>query len=533
VPDPQGIDESRVRTAEVVATLSLATDLGIGVPLEHGLHSTLIAMRLCRALELDAKTTSQTYYTCLLFYVGCTATAETATEIFGVDDALTTHGNPVRFGSQREMMTGLMRAVAPPGGAPALRALQIARGLPKLAMASQGVLAAACEAATMLTAGLGLPPDVSSLFAYESERWDGKGRPGRARREEIPLAVRIVHVARDAAFQMLLGGRKFAADVIRQRSGHAFDPTIANRLANDADQLLLLDAGTSSWDETLAFEPTPWLMLEGKAIEHALHMMGNFVDLVSPYHLGHSMGVAELATSAAEGYGFEAARVTTVRRSALVHDLGRVAVPTRIWQQSAPLTPDDWEKVRLHPYYTDRVLARSPFLAALAPIASSHHERLDGSGYHRGSASSALSREARLVAAADAYQGMREPRPHRGALSAEHAASLLTKEARAGRLDPDAVVAVIEVSGQAPPRIERVAGLTGRQVEVVCLLAGGLQTKQIARALGISTKTADRHVQNAYAKMGVSTRAGAALFVMQHGFMTWGELPMGEPGGSS
>ena len=132
-----------------------------------------------------------------------------------------------------------------------------------------------------------------------------------------------------------------------------------------------------------------------------------------------------------------------------------------------------------------------------------------------------------MLAAADAYHAMTEPRPHREALSPDRAAEALGNEAKAGRLDADAVAAVLEVAGQRVPRVERPAGLTEREAEVVGLLARGLQTKQVARTLGISVKTADRHIQNAYGKIGVSTRAGAALFAMQHGLVEWGELPMG------
>jgi len=193
------------------------------------------------------------------------------------------------------------------------------------------------------------------------------------------------------------------------------------------------------------------------------------------------------------------------------------------------LTADEWEQVRLHPYHTERVLSRSSFLAALAPVAGAHHERLDGSGYHRGAAGAELALPARLLAAADAYRAMTEPRPHREPIAPEGVAEILAEEARAGRLDADAVTAVVESSGQRAPRIERPAGLTERETEVVAMLARGLQTKQVARTLGISVKTADRHIQNAYRKMGVSTRAAATLFAMEQGLMSWGEFPIARP----
>jgi HD-GYP domain-containing protein (c-di-GMP phosphodiesterase class II) len=511
--------------------LSLATDLGIGVPLEHGLHSTLFAMRLCERLGVDPETVSQTYYACLLFYVGCTAPADIGPEIFGEDDALTTYATPARFGSRPEMLAGMLRAIAPPGGAPLARALQVARGVPKLARGFKGVVAAICEIAEMLTDRLGLPAPVSRLFAHSGERWDGKGIPVRAKGQQIPLPVRIVHVARDAAFQRMLGGPEFATRVIRKRAGGAFDPAIAKLLAQEAGEILTLDDDASAWTETLGCEPSPQLMLEGEAIERALAAMGDFADLVSPYLVGHSRGVAELAGAAARLGGLGAVDLAMTFRGALVHDLGRVAVPFRIWHKAGPLTPDDWEHVRLHAYHSERVITRSPFLVALAPAAAFHHERLDGSGYHRGAAAAEIPRPARLIAAADAYHAMTEPRPHRQALSPDAAADILSKEARVRRLDADAVSAVIEASGQRAPRIERPAGLTEREADVLKLLARGYQTKQVARALGISVKTADRHVQNAYAKIGVSTRAGATLFAMEQGLVAWGEFPISRPAG--
>jgi HD-GYP domain-containing protein (c-di-GMP phosphodiesterase class II) len=372
----------------------------------------------------------------------------------------------------------------------------------------------------------GLPPAVSELFAYGFDRWDGKSSVGRAEGEGIPLPIRIAHVAHDADVQRVLGGAEQAAAVIRARAGHAFDPAIVARFVDDATEILALDDDTSAWDEALACEPVPRVTLEREAIDGALAAMGNFADLASPYLVGNSGAVARLASEAARRCRLEAAEATALRRAALVHDLGRVAVPVRIWQKPGPLTPGEWEKVRLHPYQTERVLCHAPMLAAIAPVASADHERLDGSGYHRGAVASSLPRAARLLAAADAYHAMTQPRPHREAMAPERAAATLGADANAGLLDADAVAAVIEAAGQPAQRLERPAGLTEREAEVVGLLARGLQAKQVARQLEISVKPADRHVQNAYGKIGVSTRAGATLFAMEHGLAAWGELPI-------
>ena len=526
VSDGTSRGKDQVCTVEVVAALSLATDLSIGVPLEHGLHSALIATRLGDSLGVDLETRAQAYYTSLLFYIGCTASAKTGSEVFAEDDALTTYAAPVRFGSPPQMLAGMARAVAPPNQPPIVRARQLARGVPALAREFREVLAADCEVAQMLTGRLGLSSAVSTLFAHANDRWDGRGWPARTKGEAIPLPMRIAHVARDAAFQCMLGGDEFAAQIVRGRAGGAFDPDVAKAFADHAAEILAFDPNTSAWQETLACEPQPNLRLEGMAIDDALGAIGDFADLVSPYLVGHSAGVAELAAVAGQRCGLDVEEILTLRRGALVHDVGRVAVPVRIWQQPGPLSPDDWERVRLHAYHTERILSRSPFLAELASIATFHHERLDGSGYHRGTRAAALAMPARVLAAADAYHTMTEPRPHRDALSPKQAAEKVGEEVRAGRLDPDAVGAVLAAAGQRVPRISRPAGLTDREREVVGLIARGRQTKQVARTLGISAKTADRHIQNAYRKMGVSTRAGAALFAMQHGLATWGELPI-------
>ena len=520
-------DGESVPAAELIASLSLATDLGMGFPFEHGLYTTLVATRLAERLGVNPATASHTYYASLLSHAGCTADAHVTAEVFG--DSLTTHLNPVVYGSQREVLGGLLRALPDPGRPAPVRVLQTARRLPRMARTERPHLAALCEVAQKLADGVGLPAAVQELLAHLVERWDGKGPLRRAEGEAIPLPMRIVHVAVDASFQHMLGGTERAASLARERAGGGLDPDVAACLADDAERILALDPEAPSWEEVLAREPQPRLRIEGEAIDRALAAIGGFADLISPYLTGHSSGVAELAGAAANRCRLDAEGVVVVRRAALVHDLGRVAIGARTWQKPGRLSADEWEQVRLHPYHTERLLSRSPFLSTLAPVASAHHERLDGAGYHRGTSGAALDLPARLLAVADAYHAMTEPRPHRGPLAPDEAAEILGQEASAGRLDADAVAAVLEAAGQPAPPIERPAGLTEREVEVVGLLARGLQTKQVARRLGISVKTADRHVQNAYAKIGVSSRAAATLFAMEHGLLAWGELPIARP----
>ena len=522
-------EPDEVRAAEVIGSFCLATDLALGLPFEHGLQSTLVAMRLVERMGLDRAAATQAYYGCLLMWAGCTTDAEISSALFA-DGALLKYFNPVIFGSPTETLAGIMKALADPDSPPVVRAVQGAVRLPEAARGHQRHIVAMCEVAEMLCDRLGMPRDVRDLVRGFTARWDGKGAPRGFGGEQLPVAVRVVHVARDATFQCLLGDTDYVLRVMRDRSGKAFDPDVVMALAEGMPDILGFDESGSVWAEMLAQEPAEMLMLRGDGVDRALAAMGDFADLISSYFIGHSAAVAQLAGDAAARLDLPSRDVVAVRRAAMVHDLGRVAVATSVWNKPTALTADEWEHVRLHAYHTERVLSRSAALAKLGSIAGTHHERLDGSGYHRGVTAPSLPMPARLLAVADAYRTMIEPRPHRAARSAEEAARALGESASIGRIDPVAVAAVLEATGAPVPRMARPAGLTDREAQVISMVAKGLQTKQVGNRLGISAKTADRHLQNAYAKIGVSSRAGAALFAMQHGLTSWGELPIPDRG---
>jgi DNA-binding CsgD family transcriptional regulator len=228
--------------------------------------------------------------------------------------------------------------------------------------------------------------------------------------------------------------------------------------------------------------------------------------------------VSRLAERAARCAGLDDEAATDLRRAALVHDLGRTGIPNGIWDKPGRLSFAEWERIRLHPYLSERILIRATPLARLAPLAGSHHERLDGSGYYRASRAALLPMSACILAASDVYQAMTQPRPHRPALSDTRAAAALQQEADEGRLDWRAVRAVIEAAGlhNRPPRRAWPAGLTEREVEVLRLISRGHPNRVVAQQLGISAKTVGRHIDNLYVKIGVSSRAAAALFAMEH-----------------
>lgn len=511
-------NSEQVRAAEVVASLCLATDLGMWFPFEHGLRAASMTMRLCDVLGVDAETASQTYYAALLLWVGCTTDADLQARIAHGSATLSgAHGK--LFGSALEGASTAFTVIPDPYAGWPTKVRQIAVGIPKGLRHRVMHFTGYCEVAQMVAAGVGLPPRISTLFFLVTERWDGRSHLRRARGDEIPLPLRIAYVGADACYQRLVGDDAHVVETIGSRGGHAFDPAVTTAFVDNAPYVLQEDHPEMVWEQVLAAEPKPWRVLQGEEIDRALVTMGAFADLASPHLSGHSRGVGDLASDAAELLGWAEAEVANVRRAGYLHDVGRAAVPARVWDNSGPLSGDEWERVRLHPYHTERVLARSPFLVPLADIASAHHERLDGSGYHRSANAAGLTRPARLLAAADAFQSKTESRAYRPALSPDQAAGMLADKAGRGLFDSEMVAAVVEAAGQAPPAIERPAGLTAREVEIIALLARGRQAKQIAQELDISTRTAERHIQNAYRKIGVSTRAAATFYAMKEGLV--------------
>jgi HD-GYP domain-containing protein (c-di-GMP phosphodiesterase class II) len=513
-----GPSPGRLRAAELIGALSLATDFGVGEPLEHGLRTTVIGVRLAESLGLGEEDRRAVYYVALLRYAGCTAESHLDAALFGDEIAVRAAMAPMLFGSRAKLFLAIARTMH--AGEPARwRAVAIARALAQLRNTFRKGAAGHCEVTQAHALHLGLGTEIQAALGDVFERWDGNGWPGGRRGEQVPLPVRLVQVAEDADLQHGLGGLEQAVSVVRKRAGAAFDPAVADAFCRAAPELLDGLDGPGLWESAMAAEPGEPAIMADELVDEGLRVIGDFADMTIPYTVGHSATVAELAAAAGEQAGLDAEACLTLRRAGLVHNVGRVALTASIWNKPGPLSRDEQEKVRLYPYYTERVLQRPELLRSLGEIASRQQERLDGSGYPRGAAAGELSPSDRILAAANAYQAMIEPRPHRPAHSRTQAAELLRHEVSAGRLDATAVAAVLEAAGQEAGRLSppRPAGLTDREAEVLTLLASGLMTKQIGHRLGISPKTVDQHIQNVYAKIGVSTRAAATLFATRHG----------------
>jgi HD-GYP domain-containing protein (c-di-GMP phosphodiesterase class II) len=513
-------DGPQVRRAELVALLSLGTDLGLGQPMEHMIRACLIGLRLAESTALDDAERGVVYYSGLLAWVGCHTDAYEQAKWLGDDLAVKQDAHYVYdFGKPGPAAAFMLKHL---GGA-GLPLLQRARTGARFLGDGRRALAELAEnhylATDQLAERLGLGERVRTSLRQSYERWDGKGAYGM-RGAEITMSSRLINLADVVEVYRRTGGVDAAVAVARARSGTQFDPDLVDLFCEQAPLIFGdLDAA-ASWELVIDSEPSLAAVLGGAELDDALAAIGEFAELKSPWLLGHSRGVAELAVEAARISGLPNADVSSLRRAASVHDIGRLGVSNAIWDKPAELTPSELERVRLHPYLTERMLSFSASLAPLGAIAGQHHERLDGSGYPRGLAGEAISSAGRILAAADAYHAMTEIRAYRPPLSAADAAAQLRAEVTSGRLDGDAADGVLRAAGhRVRRRREWPAGLTAREVEIVRLLAQGLTVKGIAGRLVISPKTASSHVQHIYAKAGVANRAQLSLFAMRHGLM--------------
>jgi HD-GYP domain-containing protein (c-di-GMP phosphodiesterase class II) len=518
--------DSGTRLSDLLVSLSLATDLGFGQPSEHMLRSARIGMRLGGRLGLDTKELTTLFDVSILTYVGCPVYGNEAALLFGDDIDFRAHALEIDLAGFPAMVFMLRRAGH--GTSAFNRARQAASLMATGGRQMVQQMAVHCSAAGALARRLGLGDDVQAGVEQAYARWDGRGFPDDLSGTDVSLAARVSHVAEACEVFQRTAGMEAALDVVRARSGTHFDPGIAELVSTDPEALFE-GIDTDTVDEVLAADPVDRRPLTDDELDQALEAIGDFCDLRCSFFAGHARATAELVRGTAELMQMPAADARLAYRAALVHDVGRFGVPGSVWGKSGPLTANEQERVRLHVYYVERIFNRPEPLRRIGLLAATHHERMDGSGYHRGVGGTMLSSQARVLAVADAYSAMMQPRPYRGPLTEVEAVRELQGDATEGRLDPIATDAVLAAAGH---RVNRKraggpAGLTTRESEVLALLSSGLPNKGIARELSISPKTVSNHIERVYSKLGVSNRTGAAMYAMQYGIVGSGPVPTG------
>lgn len=500
--------------------LSLGADLGMGQPMEHVLRQCLIAVHLAKRVGLSETEQLVVFYASMMAWVGCHVDAYEQAKWFGDDLALKSDSRLVDLSGPAAQRLFMVRHLSP--SEPMLKRLGAGVDFARNGgiRDAHAMIRNHWLAADDLAQRLGLDAPVRDSVEQTFERWDGHGVPHGAKGADILVTSQLVNLADVVEVFHRVGGVGSAITVARERSGTQFAPDLVELFAEEAHGLFDELATSNSWDAVMAAEPGPRVRLSEAEFIAALEAIADFVDVKSPYTIGHSRAVADLAAAAARHVGLPEAEAQSIRWAGLLHDLGRLGVPNTIWDKPGDLTEVEAERVRMHPYLTERMLAFSPTLAPLGAIAVQHHERLDGSGYPRGLVGDALTPAGAILAAADTYRAWLEPRPHRPAGSVDEVGSRLRAEVRAGRLDARAVDAVLAAAGhRVGARKDWPAGLTGREVQVLQLMARGLSNRQIADELVISRKTVGNHVEHIYAKVGVSNRAMASLFASRSGLL--------------
>jgi HD-GYP domain-containing protein (c-di-GMP phosphodiesterase class II)/DNA-binding CsgD family transcriptional regulator len=510
-----------LRLGEFVATLALAQDNAFGQPLESQLRSCILAMWLCDEAEQGEALRETVYWAALLRYIGCTGHAHEVATLFGDEIAIRARTLVHDAADPAEVMRDVVAFAT--AGRPSEQREQIVR------MIEQGAhewavhnFASGCEVGDMLIRRLGFSASVREALRFTFERWNGKGFPTHAHGEAIPLAMRVVHLTHDMEAIGRLYSPARALEAARERRDRTYDPALADLFVAHGAQWFDRLAGLDPWDAVLALEPEPRRTLDGAELDDALTVAADFIDLKSPFMAGHSRRCAALSTAAARILGCADETVVTLRRAALLHDFGTTGVPNSIWDKPGALTRSEFDRVELHAMLTEQMLRRSPALAALNPIACAHHEKCDGSGYHKRRRLDPADLGANVLAATDIYVGLTTDRADRPAFSANDAEAELRGLASEGVLERRASNAVLVAAGHGEPiapksrRMAHPAGLSDREIDVLRLAAKGLTTRKIADGLHISPKTADHHIQHVYNKIGVSTRAAAALWAIQY-----------------
>jgi HD-GYP domain-containing protein (c-di-GMP phosphodiesterase class II) len=473
----------------------------------------------------DEELRATVYWVALLRFIGCTGHAHEVSTLFGDEIAIRGQTLVHDSGNPPEVMRDII-AFATAGRDADEHDAIVQRIQATIREWAFNNFSSGCEVADVLVERLDFGADVRDALRCTFECWNGNGHPNHVKGEAIPLPMRIVHVSHD----MEALGRLFSADraleAAQQRRGETYDPVVADLFIAHGRTWLDRLAEIEPWDSVLDLEPEPHRLLSGAELDDSLNVVADFIDLKSPYWGGHSRRCAKLAHEAAAVLGLGEEQETQLRRAALVHDFGTTVVPNSIWDKQGALTRSEFDRVELHPMLTEQMLRRSPALAALNPAASAHHEKCDGSGYHKRTRAADDDLGACVLAAAEVYVGLTSERADRPQFSADDAAAELRRLESEGMLEPRASRAVLVAAGHGEPNVrtgkrqQNPGGLTRREVEVLRLAAKGLTTSDIADRLYISPKTADHHIQHIYGKIGVSTRAAAALWAMQHTMVT-------------
>lgn len=462
-----------VALEDAMLALAMVGDLSMGQPIDQSRRTARLAQWLVQASGGDQAQENAARQVALLRWSGCTANADGFMRLFGDD-----------VGGRRDMLAHTLDAA---GQRAMLRTTPLAQ--------------VHCEVAGEVARTLALPAEVEMGLRHIFECFDGSGRPQGLRYPDIPDVVYHVVLAGDLEILSRVHGLEAALQWIGSQDDRRYPAALADLLTRHATE----------WLEALR---TPEVMPPATGAEVSLTLVGDVIDLKLSWLAGYSRQAASLVRDAGRLLGLPEPRIELLAKAALIHGMGRAAVPNRIWSTPGPLLEGDLESIRLVPYWTHRACSQIGGLHEAGQLAAHAYERLDGSGYFRSLSGDMLSAEHRLLSAALAWLALRGERPWRAAFSDEQAARLLQAEAEQGRFDPRACQAVISAAhGEQAPLPSKPGNglLSEREAEILQRISTGASNKEVARDLGISPSTVRTHVESVFRKLQCSTRAAATL----------------------
>jgi HD-GYP domain-containing protein (c-di-GMP phosphodiesterase class II)/DNA-binding CsgD family transcriptional regulator len=504
----------QIRLAELLGSLSFAGDLGRGQPMGHVLRTCRIAMAITDKLRLSEAQKADVYYTALLVHAGCTAGAPDFAAFLASDELRAQKDFCLCDPNNMSQLLGwLWRNVAEgrSAGARGVRMLQlVAQG----ERAFQDIDLGCSDVGSRIAQRLGMTKETQRSLYQVCESWGGKG-PHKLKGEDIPMPARVVNVAMILEVFFSEQGVAAARSAAKARAGKSFDPAIAGAGVDLCGDSSFWDdfQEQEPWAAVLQLEPQPERWVGEAQLDELALAFADIVDLKSGATVTHSRRTADLAEVLARRLHLDAESIALTRRAALVHDVGLIGVPALLLHKEGALTEAEFERYRLHPYFTERILSRSELMRPIGIVAAAHHEAVDGSGYHKGLAASQMTQPMRIVALASGYEEMTagstaEPEPVLNALQTTGRYDAACLAALGGELGSERLVST---RGAWP------AGLTEREVDVLRQIASGMTVRQTAQRLVISDHTARHHLESVYSKLGVSSRAGAVLFAVENG----------------
>jgi putative nucleotidyltransferase with HDIG domain len=442
-----------IQLSGVIGALSYALDIAEGQTSGHAVRSCLIGMRLAEELELPAPERSDLFYALLLKDAGCSSNASQMADLFAADDRMAkAKSKRVDWTDRRAAFLWSLRVAA--SGAGLGRRVQVLRAIRDEGDVTRKFMETRCDRGAEIARMLFLSEETAAAIRSLDEHWDGRGMPDGLRGEEIPRAARILCFAQTIEVFHYAGGVRAARKVAKRRRARWFDPELVDAFLRFCGErefwAALASPDVSRW------EP-PGFALAGDddRLDRIAEAFARVIDAKSPFTARHSQRVAEIADGIAVALGFGADARRTLRRAALLHDIGKLAISNRILDKPGKLTDEEFRVIQTHPVHTLHILQRAPCFAELADLAANHHEKLDGSGYPRSLTAEALDLPMRVLAVADIYEALTADRPYRDPLPAEEALAIIDRDTP-GRLDAevrDALAAHVQTPpAQSTPR---------------------------------------------------------------------------------